>query len=68
MQPYWTLRRSESCGGYGEFLWPQAPPRSRLPGMRKPPAKTPGTLPMLPPLPGWIVSAAADTLEAAALA
>lgn len=34
--------------------------------MRKPRAEPLETLPMLPPLPGWIVSAAADTLEAAA--
>ncbi len=35
-------------------------------GMGKPPAEPLETLPMLPPLPGWIVSAPAETLEAAA--
>ena len=34
--------------------------------MRKPRAPTSGPLPMLPPLPDWIVSAPSETLEAAA--
>ncbi|MBA3911926.1 MAG: hypothetical protein C0524_19115 [Rhodobacter sp.] len=34
--------------------------------MGKPPAEPLETLPMLPPLPGWIVSAPVETLEAAA--
>jgi hypothetical protein len=34
--------------------------------MRKPRAQTADPLPMLPPLPGWIVTAPAETLETAA--
>lgn len=34
--------------------------------MRKPRAEPSGSVPMLPPLPGWIVSAPAETLEPAA--